>query len=65
MVHDAARVAALRKGIEARLDLIASLEGRIVKGKLAWLEVARNQTQDVETVLLRGLEQEEKEDCDC
>ena len=49
MIHDTTRVVAIRARVAAQIDLIKSLEGKIVKGKLDALEVARNQTEDIET----------------
>jgi hypothetical protein len=40
--------------------LIKSLEGKIVKGKFDALEVARLQTEDIETLFLRDLERTER-----
>jgi hypothetical protein len=48
MIHDKARVDAIRARVTAQVELIKSLEAKIVKGKHAMLEIARNQTQDAE-----------------
>ena len=60
MVHDKARVDAIRARVAAQIELINSLQAKIVKGKLDWLDVARNQTQDVETLFLRDLERQDR-----
>lgn len=60
MIHDKARAEAIRVRVAARLDLIKSLEAKIVKGKLDALEVARNQTEDIETFFLRDLERQDR-----
>jgi hypothetical protein len=56
MIHDKGRVHAIRARAVAQIELIKSLEAKILKGKLQALEVARNQTQDIETFFLRELE---------
>lgn len=60
MIHDTARVEAIRARVAAQLELVTSLEAKIVKGKLDALQVARNQTADIETVLLRDLERQDR-----
>jgi hypothetical protein len=60
MIHDTTRVVAIRARVAAQIDLIKSLEAKIVKGKLDALEVARNQTEDIETFFLQDLE---RQDC--
>lgn len=60
MIHDKTRVDSLRARVAAQLDLIRSLEAKIVKGKLDALEVARYQTEDIETFFLRDLERQDR-----
>jgi hypothetical protein len=60
MIHDTARVAAIRARVAAQLDLIKSLEAKIVKGQLDALKVARNQTEDIETFFLQDLERQDR-----
>ena len=60
MVRDTARVAAIRARVAAQIDLIKSLEAKIVKGKLDALAVARNQTEDIETFFLQDLERQDR-----
>jgi|HubBroStandDraft_6_1064221.scaffolds.fasta_scaffold2016414_1 hypothetical protein len=60
MIHDTTRVVAIRARVAAQIDLIKSLEGKIVKGKLDALEVARNQTEDIETFFLQDLERQDR-----
>src|SRR5438034_9303312 len=60
MIHDKARVEAIRARVAAQSELIRSLEAKIVKGKLDALEVARNQTADVETLYLQDLERADR-----
>jgi hypothetical protein len=60
MIHNTARVAAIRARVTAQIDLIKSLEAKIVKGKLDALEVARNQTEDIETLFLQDLEGQDR-----
>src|SRR3989442_15947230 len=60
MIHDKIRVDALRARVAVQLDLIKSLEAKIVKGKLDALEVARYQTEDIETFFLRDLERQDR-----
>ena len=60
MIHDTTRVLAIRARVAAQIDLIKSLEGKIVKGKLDALEVARNQTEDIETFFLQDLERQDR-----
>jgi len=60
MIHDKARVEGLRARVAAQVELIKSLEVKIVKGKLDALKVARNQTEDIETLYLQDLEREHR-----
>jgi hypothetical protein len=60
MIHDTTRVVAIRARVAAQIDLIKSLEAKIVKGKLDALEVARNQTEDIETFFLQDLERPDR-----
>lgn len=60
MIHDTTRVVAIRARVAAQIDLIKSLEAKIVKGKLDALEVARNQTEDIETFFLQDLERQDR-----
>ena len=60
MIHDTTRVLAIRARIAAQIDLIKSLEAKIVKGKLDALEVARHQTEDIETFFLQDLERQDR-----
>jgi hypothetical protein len=60
MIHDTTRVVAIRARVAAQIDLIKSLEAKIVKGKLDALEVARNQTEDIETFFLQDLERRDR-----
>jgi two-component sensor histidine kinase len=60
MVHDTARVEAIRRRVAVQLDLITSLESNIAKGKLDALEVARNQTNDIESLYLKDLDRHER-----
>ena len=60
MIHDKVRADALRARVAAQLDLIKLLEAKIVKGKLDALEVARHQTEDIETLFLRDLERQDR-----
>jgi hypothetical protein len=60
VIHDKARVEAIRARAVAQLELIKSLEAMIVKGKHAMLEVARNQTDDIETLFLSDLDRQER-----
>ena len=60
MIHDKIGVDALRACVAAQLDLIKSLEAKVVKGKLDALEVARHQTEDIETFFLRDLERQDR-----
>jgi hypothetical protein len=56
MIHDHARVAALRTHAAAQLDLISSLESKITQGRLEPLQIARYHTEDVENFILQHLE---------
>jgi len=60
MIHDKARVDAIRARAMAQIELIKSLEAMIVKGKHEMLEVARNQTEDIETLFLMDLDRQER-----
>ena len=60
MIHDKARVDAIRACAVAQIELTKSLEAKIVKGKLDMLEVARRQTEDIETFFLRDLERNDR-----
>ena len=60
MIHDQARVDAIRARAQAQVALIDSLEAKIVKGKLSTLKVARNQTNDIETFFLKDLERNQR-----
>lgn len=60
MIHDKARVDAIRARVAAQLELINSLKAKIVKGKLDALNVARMQTDDIETFFLRDLERNDR-----
>jgi hypothetical protein len=64
MIHDTARVHAIRVRVAAQLDMIKSLEARVIKGKLDALDVARNQTEDIETFFLRDLERQDRTPAD-
>jgi hypothetical protein len=58
MVHNQARVDAIRARALAQIELIKSLDAMIVKGKHETLEIARNQTDDIETFFLRDLDKD-------
>jgi hypothetical protein len=60
MIHDKLRVDALRARVAAQLDSIKSLEAKIVEGKLDALEVARCQTEDIESFFLQDLERQDR-----
>lgn len=60
MIHDKGRVEAIRASVAAQMALVKSLEARIVKGKLDALEVALNQTADIETLFLQDLERQDR-----
>ena len=60
MIHDKARVDAIRARAMAQIELIKSLESMIVRGKHEMLEVARNQTEDIETLFLMDLDRQER-----
>ena len=60
MIHDQSRVDSIRSRAKAQLELITSLEARIVKGKLDELQVARNQTGDIESLFLHTLHHEDR-----
>jgi len=49
MIHDKKRVAAIRVRAASQIELIKSLQAQIVEGRLDALEVALNQTNDIET----------------
>jgi hypothetical protein len=56
MIHDKARVEAIRARMIEQLYLIDSLKRKIVKGNIDALDVARNQTADIETFFLADLD---------
>jgi len=56
MIHDNARVQSIRDRVTSQVALIRSLQEKIVKGNLDTLEVALNQTEDIETFFLADLE---------
>jgi hypothetical protein len=56
MIHDKARVDAIRARMNVQLQLVDSLKAKIVKGNLDALDVARNQTEDIETFFLTNLD---------
>ena len=56
MIHDRTRVDAIRARMNEQLLLINSLKGKIVKGNLDALDVARQQTEDIETFFLADLD---------
>lgn len=60
MVHDKARVDAIRARMNEQLQLIDSLKSKIVKGNLDALDVARNQTEDIETLYLADLDRNDR-----
>ena len=60
MIHDKIRVQAIRARVATQLESIKSLEAKIVKGKLDALQVARNQTEDVETFFLKDLDRNDR-----
>jgi hypothetical protein len=60
MIHDQARVDSIRARAAAQIELIKSLEAKIVKGKHPMLEVARKQTGDIEAFFLVGLDRNER-----
>ena len=60
MVHDTARVEAIRVLVQAQIELIESLKAMIVKGDLEALNLARNQTEDVEAFFLGDLERRDR-----
>src|SRR5260370_42377669 len=60
MIHDQARVDAIRARAAAQIELIKSLEAKIVRGKLSTFEVARRQTGDIESFFLKDLERNER-----
>jgi hypothetical protein len=60
MVRDPARVDAIRSKVAAQLELISSLEGQIAKGSLEQLTVARNQTNDIESLFLKDLDKKDR-----
>jgi len=60
MIHDKARVEAIRARVAAQLELITILEAKIVKGRLDALTVARNQIADIETFFIQDLERRDR-----
>jgi hypothetical protein len=60
MMHDKARVEAIRARVNAHLELIKLLQSKIAKGNLPALEVARNQIKDVETLYLNDLDKKDR-----
>jgi hypothetical protein len=60
MIHDKARVQAIHVRMNQQLQLIDSLKQRIVQGKLDALDVARAQTEDIETFFLADLDRMER-----
>jgi hypothetical protein len=58
MIHDTARIAAIRARAAAQLDLITSLESGIIDGEFAALKLARHQTEDIENFILPHLERD-------
>jgi len=56
MVHDKARVDAIHAHMNTQLELIDSLKSKIVKGNLDALDVAWNQTKDIESFFLADLD---------
>src|SRR5258708_40183841 len=60
MIHDTARVESIRSRAAAQVELIKSLEAKIVEGKLDLLEVARHQTGDIESFFLKDLERQDR-----
>ena len=49
MIHDKARVDAIHARMNEQLLVIDSLKSKIAKGNLDALDVARNQTEDIES----------------
>jgi hypothetical protein len=60
VVHNKPRVEAIRARVNEQLQLIASLKSKIVKGTLDALDIARNQTEDIETFFLADLDRHER-----
>ena len=60
MIHDNERVAALRARATSQIELIRSLQAQIVEGKLDALNVALNQTNDIETFFISDLDRNER-----
>ncbi len=60
MVHDQARVAAIRARMNDHLQRIYALKAKIVKGNLDALDVARNQTDDIESFFLADLNRRDR-----
>jgi len=58
MIHDQARVDAIRARVAAQIELIRSLEAKIVKGTFPALEVARKQTGDIASFFLEDVERQ-------
>ncbi len=55
MIHDKDRVDVIRARMNEQLQLIDSLKKKIVKGNLDALDIARNQTEDIESFFLADL----------
>lgn len=64
MIHDKARVQSIRARIATQVELIKSLQAKIVKGKLDSLEVALKQAQDIEPLFLADLERNDSAPAD-
>jgi hypothetical protein len=60
MIHDMERVAAIRVRATSQIELIKSLQAQIVEGRLDALEVALNQTNDIETFFIADLDRNER-----
>jgi hypothetical protein len=60
MIHDQARVDAIRTRMSEQLTLIDSLKSKIVKGNLDALDVAHNQIEDIETFFLADLNRNDR-----
>lgn len=60
MIHDEARVQLIRDRIASQIELIRSLQEKIVKGKLDALDVALKQTGDIEDFFLADLERNDR-----
>lgn len=60
MVHDKARVEAIRARINVQLELVKSLEAKIAKGNLDPLRLARLHTEDIESFFLKDLDRKDR-----